>query len=194
MENSGRSQSAFHLVQLSLMGMNINRQIWISLSIIVGSLILAAAAIYFMSLGIASTVNKIVADRAVVEQQASALGIIAALKSQEPQANVYAAAMDSVLPTQSELLQFSPWIQKIAQNDSVTVQVAFEGTSVPSGENIPGNEAFSLTINGSLNEIADFLSDIETKQPGFLLNITSYDLTYQNSDYQMAGQGVAYFK
>jgi Tfp pilus assembly protein PilO len=178
---------------------NLKRPFIISLSIILGSAITAAAGLYFLADNISATAVKIVADRADIDKQTGSLGVLAALKGQAVQAETYQAAMDNLLPTQDGLIDFSQWIAGIAAQNQVAANVSFNGNPVAPppaapGQTAPGQAPFSLSITGSLNNIIAFLSDIESQTPGFLLRLTSFDLESTNGSYQWSGQGTVFFR
>jgi len=175
------------------MGPNLNRQLWIGFSMIVVSIGLAIGTFYFLIGRIDTAVAQIVADRALIIQQSGALGVVAQLRQQAPRAAVYQAALDKLLPAQDGLIGFSQWIAGIASRNEVVASVSFQdsGSGAPGGN---GQERFSITVNGSVNNIIAFLNDIESKEPGFLLQLSSFDFTNQGGNYQFIGQGVLFYR
>jgi len=176
------------------MHLNLRRQLWTSLSIIVGSIIAVTIGLNILSGDITILAGKISSDRSLIDQQTGILAILASLKAQEPQAAVYQSAMDGLLPTQDGLIDFTSWIADAAKADGVSAQVAFQGAVTPGTGVTPGNAGFSFTVTGPLNAISAFLSDIETKKTGFIIQINSYDLSDQNEGYQLTGQGSTFFR
>jgi hypothetical protein len=176
------------------MGSHLNRQLWIGFSVIVASIAIAAIAFYLLTGHIDTAVAQIVADQALVEQQTGALGVVAQLKQQAPQAAIYQAAMDKLLPAQDGLIGFTQWVSGIATQDQVTTSVSFQGSGAPSPGVSGGQTGFSISVGGGINNIIAFLNDIESKVPGFLLQLTSFDLTNQNGTYQLTAQGNLFYR
>ncbi len=181
------------------MATDIRRQWWISIGVIAGSIAAAAITLYFLSGSIAAIADKIVADRSLINQQTGALAALAQLREQASQAAVDQAAMNALLPGQDALIGFAPWISKIASADGVSAQATF-GSDVGNGSvSAPGafgakNMPFSLAASGPISNMVSFLDDIEVRQPGFLIQLTSFDLTYQSGAYQLNGQGQVFYR
>ena len=168
---------------------DIKKQLWISGAIIFGSMVVAAAVVYYLSFDIAAKAKAIADDRSLTDQKTGVLAVLAGLKAQAPQAAAYQAAIDQLIPSQDGLIGFGGWLNQIASSDGVTANFSFDGDPVPASGNIPGYVAFSLNASGPINNIVNFLDDIESKSPGFLLSIKSFDLTEQTANYQIVAQG-----
>jgi hypothetical protein len=173
---------------------NFKRQLIISFCIIVASVVAATVALYFVSGDIAAQVDKIQADRALIDQDTGALDVVSDLKEQLPQAVAYQNAIDQLLPTQDGLIGLGDWLNTIASAHQVTATVSFTGNLVPPTLAVPGESAFSLTVDGPLDDVVAFLSDIETKSSGFLLQISSFDVVDNNGSYQLTAQGNVFFR
>lgn len=174
--------------------LHFKRQLWISLAIIFGSIIIAVIAFNYLASALVVGANKITADRALIDQQADSLGVIAALKNQAPKAAVYQTAMDSLLPTQDGLIGFSQWINTVAAAHQVSVSASFQGNIIQPAGSDPGQAAFSMDVTGSLNDIAAFLNDAESKASGFFITVNSFNLIDKNSTYDLTGQGNVLFR
>ena|SRR5438105_2293623 len=170
------------------------RELWIGLSIIFGSMAVAAVVLYFLAGDISYKSRKIIADRILVNQQSNILGTLAALKQAAPIAATYQAAMEKLLPTQDGLIYFSQWVADIANREGVVANVNFQGTPLPSSEVLLGRAPFSLQVSGSLNNIAAFLADMESKSTGFLMQMGSFTLTAKGLSYQLDTQGNVFFR
>lgn len=172
---------------------SLKNQLIISFSIIVVSVVAATVALYLISGDIAAQVKTIQADRASISQDTGALTLVSDLKKQESQVDGYQAAIDQLLPTQDGLIGFSSWIGTIANANQVTATVSFSGNPLPPVTGLQGSSGFSLEVDGSLANIVAFLKDVETS-PGFLLQISSYDLVASGSGDRLTAQGVVFFR
>ena len=177
------------------MAPHLHRQLWISFSIIVAGVLVAAIAFYFLTGDIAAATARIAADRALIYKQTGALGIVAQLKQEAPRAAAYQAAMDKLLPAQDGLIGFNQWLSGIAAQHQVTASASFQSNTTPPSGATPGQTGFSLSASGGINNLIAFLADTESsKPPGFLLQVTSFDLTNQGGNYQLTGQGNLFFR
>jgi hypothetical protein len=176
------------------MDTNFKRHLIISFGIILGSALVAALALNWLSGSIAESSQKIVQDRSLIDQQNGALSALATLKAQAPQAAKYEVAMNKLLPTQDGLISFGQWLTAFATEHGVTATFFFQGTPVPPAGTTVGTAPFALTISGSLNGITTFLNDANTKATGFPFEINSFDMTNTNGSYQFSGHGNIFFR
>lgn len=170
------------------------RQLILSFGVIIASVAVATVAIYIVSGDIASQVQKIQADRALINQNSGALDVVADLRDQVPQADSYAAAIDQLLPNQDGLIGFSNWLDTIAAANQVSASASFAGGPTPPSASVPGELSFSLQVSGSLANITTFLNDIEAKSPGFLLEISSFNIVPSGGNEELTAQGNVFFR
>jgi hypothetical protein len=175
-----------------------NRRLWISSAIILGSIAIASAAFYYISQDISGNVNKIVADRMLINQQTNAVSTLAELKDDAASAQPYQAAMEQLLPTQDGLIGFSGWLQGIGNADQVAVTTTFNPNAIinnntPGNPNSAGAMGFSLQAQGSVAAIAAFMEDIQTKS-GFFVQINSFNLVGGSSGDMLSAQGLVFFQ
>ena len=168
------------------------KQLWLSLGIVLGSVVLATIALYFLSGQMDAEAQKIVTDQAIVGRQVALLGILAELKRDAPIAAQYSQAMDKLLPKHDDLIGLSPWLNGIAATHGVTITFSFTGASSPPNGSMPGSDVFSLSANGNLANLTAFLEDAETKAAGYLLTIDTFDLSGSENGYQLSMQGKAF--
>lgn len=176
---------------------NFARKAWISLLIILGSIIVASVVLYYFSNDIAFQASKIASERKAVNGQNSALGSLASLKSDAPKADAYAVAINQLLPDQYGIVNFSSWLDAIAKKYNVTVTLSLSGSGVPSAQptpSSPGTVDFSFTASGSTGNVTQFLKDAEMESSGFLFNLGSFDYTTEASSEKVNAQGTLFFK
>ena len=170
------------------------RKLWISFGIIVGSIAIAIGILAFFSGRISSEANAIVSDRAMVRSKTDALANLAQLESEVPQAAQYQAAIDQLLPDQYGLVAFTQWLAQLGDKYGVTTDAAFQGSVTPSAGTTPGTAQFSFSAQGSPSALAAFLDGMSAKSSGFLLTLTSFDVTGVGSNENMTGQGTLFFR
>jgi hypothetical protein len=168
------------------------KQLWISVGVIVGALVVASLGLYILSNDIAGQTQKIVNDKTEAAQQAAVLGILAQLKSDAPVAATYTAAMNKLVPTHDDLIEVPGWLNTLAANHNVSISFSFQGGNAPASESSFGTDGFTLSVEGAPSDIAAFLADMETNSPKFLLSVTSFNLMSNGSGYSLSVQGVFY--
>jgi hypothetical protein len=168
-------------------------KIWLSLAMMAASIIVAFFAIQFLSGKLSVTSNAIVDDRATVQSETNALANLAQLEADAPQAMLYQAAMNQLLPDQYTLVTLPQWLAQLGGKDGVVVSAAFQGApTLPSGET-PGAAQFSFNAQGTPQNIATFLDDMNKKSVGFLVTLTSFGMTSDGLNENVTGQGTAFF-
>jgi hypothetical protein len=172
-----------------------NRQLWISLGIIFGSIIVASITIYIFSGNITSAANKIILQRTLVEQQTDALANLAKLKADAPQAERYQVAINQLLPKQYGLVGFREWLDQRSRVHSVSANFSFQGDPTLAGDTTPGSAGFTLSVQASsISTLVSFLKDLESQAPGFLLALNTFDLTNDGSNVGLNGRGALFFQ
>lgn len=171
---------------------NLKKQLWISFSLVLATLIIASVALYYIAGDIAVKADKIVSDRTLIDQQTGAIAVLTNLKAQEPQAMSYEAAMENLLPTQDGLIGFGDWLNGIAATNQVSANFSFQENATLATANTPGDTGVSLSVSGPISNIENFLEDVESSSPGFLVSIDSFDLSQSNGSYQLTAQGDTY--
>jgi hypothetical protein len=170
------------------------RQLWISFGIIAGSIAIAAGILVFFSGNISAQADAIVSDRATVQSKTGALANLAQLESEAPQAAQYQSAINQLLPDQYGLVTFTQWIAQLGAKYAVTTNAAFQGSVVPSAGTTPGVAQFSFSAEGPPENISAFLDGMNVKSTGFLVTLTSFDVTGSGSNENMTGQGTLFFR
>lgn len=171
-----------------------NRYLWISFGVILGAFIIVAIAFYFLIGDITSRSKTISSDRALIAKQNDSLATFAEIKQDSAQAAVYKTAMDKLLPTQNELINFAQWLQSTAGADNITADFSFTANTVPATQNSPGTVGFSLTADGRSNDIVSFLKELELQAPNFLLSFNSFNLTQNGDDTKIVTGGNIFFR
>lgn len=171
------------------MKIGFNQQLLINFGIVLGATAAATTGLYFLSADITVQANKIIFDRALVERQAAVVGILAGLKSDAPKAAQYVDAMKKLLPTHDELIGFSPLLDTLGRTHSVSVTFSFRGDNTAATESLVGSDGLNLSVTGASGDIMAFFDDMETKIPGFLLSIETFDLVKADAGYRLTMQG-----
>lgn len=170
-----------------------SRHLWISSSILLGSVIIAAVALQFVAGKMSADAAAIVADRAAVVSQNNLLSELTAFGSDAPRAAQYEAAMNQLLPDQYGLVTFPQWLSQLGSKYNVTTDAAFQGSvNLPAG-GTAGTAQFSFSAVGSPQNLAAFLAAMHASS-GFLVELTSFGVTNNGSSDNMTGQGTLFFR
>jgi hypothetical protein len=116
------------------------------------------------------------------------------LETTAPEAALYEAAMEKLLPDQYGLVDFGPWLTKLGNQYGVTASFSFQGNPSAPPAGTLGSAPFSLTAQGdSIQSLTNFLKDIESQAPGYLLSISSFDLS-NSANPSLTAQGTLFFR
>lgn len=171
------------------------REVWIGTGLIVMSLGIFFAVSVVASSRIEELSAKIESSRLALAKRAELLGNLAAIKTSAPEAAAYAQKIDSLLPSQEQLLNFPQTLGAQAAARKVSFNFSFQGApNAPAGSS-PGSAPFSIDITGSLDSLLLFLNDSELKTTKYLYALDSFDLTRSDAgDYRISARGKAFFK
>lgn len=169
------------------------KELIISLSIIFGSILLLGTAILFLSYDVAAQAEKVVSGRNSLLERANSLGVLAELKSGAIKAAVYRQAMNKILVTKDQLLDFRGWLDGLARGRNLTLSFSFRGETVPPSGDLPASIGFSLGVKGGLEDVLGFLKDIEFASPRFLLSLDDFSGKRDGLNYDFIGDGKVFF-
>lgn len=170
------------------------RELLIS-SLIVGTAVVAfGLAFYFLTNDLSSQAQKIVVDRASLAQRTILLSSLADLKRDAAEAAVYSQAMDKILVSQDQLIDFPQWISDLARIRQVSLSFSFQGDQVPPQNGSLGYINFSLDASGNLDNLGAFVEDLELQAPRFLVVLDTVDLSGGGTAYRLLSQGRVFFR
>ncbi len=173
---------------------NFKTRLLINGGIIVVSIVFGVVAFVYLSRDLHSAADKFVSGRATTQANTAALGRLAELEHDAPAAAVYETAINTLLPTQSSLINTPPEVTALATADGVTANFSFQGNPSTPAEGSFGIVPFSLDVEGPMEQVTTFLSDFETKANGYLLNITSLSVLNSDSGAHLSAQGNLFFQ
>jgi len=163
-------------------------------SVIVGSVILAAVGFWLLSGSITAEADRVVAQKVAAQETTNAVANFAVLKAAAPQAAQYGVAIQKLMSDQSGLITFSSWVNQAANKYNVTATVAYQGDPVPSSAGVPGTANFTMTAQGPENSITPFVNYLSSQAAGFMLSFGSFDFTNDQDQENIIAQGTLYFR
>ena len=169
------------------------RQLWISFGIVVASIAIAAGAISFFSGSFSAQADVITQDRGEIQKNTDAVTYLSQLEAAAPQAAQYQAAIDQLLPDQYGLVTYTQWLAQLGAKYNVSTNAAFQGSVVTSTETTAGTAQFSFSAKGSPDNLTTFLKGMNDKTSGFLVSLTSFDVTSDGTNETVTGQGILFF-
>ena len=170
------------------------RSLIISLTAIFVGFIASAAAFYVLGIRLNSLSAKIEREQGLITQRTDVVDVLAELKKVAPEAEPYSRAMDSLLPTQDQLLDFPGYLETLAKNYGVSLSFNFQGEPSVAQKDSPGSLGFVLSLTGELSNNMEFLKALEAKSARFLLAVQNFSLSRVSGGYNMGVQGLVFFK
>lgn len=164
------------------------------MGIILASIVAATAAFSYFSGAIGDHVNKIVAAKQEADSEAASVADVASLQAAASQATQYDAAISTLIPDQSGLINFSTWVSQIAATYQVSVSVAYQGDPTPPSGNSPGTAVFTMTVQGPEGSVLPFIDYLSSEAPGFIVSFTSFNFANDQTQETFTAQGVTYFR
>jgi Tfp pilus assembly protein PilO len=175
------------------MSTNFNKRLWLSVGIIAVSIGLTIGGILYVSNDLNANAAKLIHARATMQENTEALTLLATLEQAQPLAQAYETAINSLLPSKTQLINTPQTIARIGQSDGVVATFSCQGNPTTPPAGTVGTVPFSITAAGSLANIASFMKDLETNS-AFLLNINSFDVVTNAGNSTLNAQGALYFQ
>ncbi|MBI2033883.1 MAG: hypothetical protein HYT13_02170 [Candidatus Liptonbacteria bacterium] len=171
------------------------RSLITSLIVIFIGFVGSAVAFYVLGIQLSSLSAKVAREKGLIAQRTGVVDILAELKKVAPEAEPYSRAMDSLLPTQDQLLGFSIYLDALAKNYGVSLGFNFQGETNAAQKDSPGSLGFALSLTGGLSNNLEFLKALEAKSARFLFVVQNFSLNRKSGgDYNMSVQGLVFFK
>lgn len=170
------------------------KEMIISVIIVLGSILVFGTSLYFLAKSLKADATHISNDRLVIAHNASMLGVLAELKRDASQADLYQKAIEKILVPRDRLLDFQRWLDGLRRVRQVDMNFAFVGSESAPTETFPGYISFSLDISGTLDNLTAFLKDIELQSTQFLVSLDTFDVSGSGSSYRIISRGRVFFK
>ena len=158
-------------------------------------LVIAAALFFGISFyknSLAAIVSKI-RDNSVLllSQQAQSEGLTV-LREQEIAAKKYSDIFNKIFPYEDDLLDFPRFWQDLVRKKGLTSSFSFSATDVRPLSLEPGYKTYSSSLNGSYQNIINFLSDIS--QSNFLITVDTIDLLVSGNEFRVNLTGRIFYR
>jgi hypothetical protein len=170
------------------------RQLGISIAVIVGTVVIATVALYFLTENIEETARAIGMARAQTASENAELQDLASLEQNAGSAASYQAAMDKLLASQAALITFPAQVESLSRAHAVSTSFSFDGSPLPPATSTPGSITFSLNVSGPIAGVISFMKDFESAAPVLLSSLDAANVTGSGSSYTLTVRGTVYFK
>ena len=169
--------------------------VWIGVGIIAGGILLFFLLGAYLSGRIEGKSDAIAADRLVIAKRAELFANLAELKNRSAEVAKYRQKIDALLPSKDQLFSFPQTLNGLAIIHKISLNFSFKGAPIPPKTDFPGTANFSMDMNGSLENIALFLDDVEINATRFLIGVDSFDLVnISGTEYRLSAQARVFFK
>lgn len=166
----------------------------IGVSFIVGSFLVFAIAVYFLSDAISVQAQKVSDSKNAIRAHSDLIEGLANQKAISPDVKKFEQAINLILPPKDELVNFSKWLDGLSRAHNVNVSFSFNGDAIPSTDTSAGYIKFTLNISGEYANVANFVSDVELKSAKYTVSFDSFDLKRNNSNYTSIINGRIFFR
>lgn len=165
----------------------------IDISVIAGSFIAFAAAIWQIGIQLSTQTSEIVRSRNLIAERAVAVAQLSELKRAAPEIAPYENTVNVLLPDQDQLFDFPRYLDSLSKIRSVNISFSFQNIH-PSEGTAPGFAAFAMTANGSRENLIGFIKELESPSARFLVAIQSVSLSRSGTSYQANIPGRVFIK
>jgi len=170
------------------------RAVYLNSVLILTSFIVFFGAIWFLGRLIQDGSMKLVDQFSNYFYQSYAAERLLGLKQLQPQAKDLERKMQILLPVQDQLLNFPDFIKSIADAEQVTLSFSFNSGNIVSPDGGAGSIGFTLRSTGTLENLRDFLDNLENKTKRFWVGVDTVDFTRSGDSYALSAQGKVFFR
>jgi len=173
---------------------NFKRELIISIAFIAGSMLIFAAAAYFLSDAITTKAEKISSERSSIQNRSDLIEGLAEQKASSPEVKKFQQDINLILPQKDDLVNYQSWLDGLSRVYQVSINFQFVGDTVPSNGTDAGYIRFSLDSNGSYMSLTNFLRDVEFKAPRYMTKFDDFDLKRNGDTYSASVNGKIFFR
>ncbi len=179
---------------LKAMSENFRKDLIIGASFIASSFLVFAVAAYFLSNAITVQAQKVSDSKNAIRAHSDLIEGLANQKALSPDVKKFEQAINLILPSKDELVNFSKWLDGLSRAHSVNVSFSFNGDAVPSTGSNAGYIKFTLNISGGYANLADFVRDVELRSAKYTTSFDSFDLKRNDNSYTSVINGRVFFR
>jgi len=172
----------------------LRRELIVSLTVVVAAFVLGIIGIFWLRWSLNEVAGKV--EQAHIDQarRSGLLGSSAELRQDEARADELLRVFERLVPNEDNLINLQTFLKVLAQRHNVGLDFNFQGgPTAPKGDQ-PGQQGFSISLRGELDNIMSFVEDLETRHTSFLFTINSMSFSQAGEEYQAQFTVTTYFK
>lgn len=177
------------------MVVDFKRQLWMTLTVILGVFVLFGPAFFWVRRQIDFQVSDIVRQRELIRQESTLTGTLADLKREKQTVEIYQQNLERLVVGRDQLIVgFSEWLEREARFYDVGTSFNFQGSEVlPAGDSF-GQAEFGVRLTGSVSSLVGLFRRLEQESRQFLINFNDFDVSQGPQGYVLAAGGRVYFR
>src|ERR1044072_7744301 len=145
------------------MPQHFRRYLLINSGIILASFLVCGLLYYFAAQLLSGKKEQIVTDRTAITRRSLEQENLSQLKAGAAEAETLQNDLNALLPTQDGLIGFPQFMNTMARNHSLGLTFNFAAAPAAPGAGVAGTVSFFATLQGSADNIARFIDDVENK-------------------------------
>jgi Tfp pilus assembly protein PilO len=158
------------------------RGFWVT----IGAVVILVAITTWVGFDLYQLALTVQQERQERAERVAAAHALATLQSDALRAQAYRSTLENILPTKDTLIQFPKEIVALGKEGGEDVGVTFR-TETASTEKTPGSIQFAMTVDGSYDEIAAFISRVERSR--YIVAWDTIDVSEQKGRYRATIDG-----
>lgn len=161
-----------------------HKKLIINIAIALGLIVIVFIILIFLGRDISARITKIENFQRELKFRTNSLESLAVLKQEAEKAIPYFNTLQTILPTQDELINFRQNLNKLAGVNNVDLRFSFRN-EMPITAQEPAATTFSFTLSSSYYNFLNFLQALENSQ--YFIELESIDLTRENKTKKFSG-------
>jgi len=162
----------------------------LSLSVILGTLLIIAVVIVYLGFDISTKASFISDTQTQLFKRVADIANLTKLKEQEKAADAALSKLNDALPKRDSLFSVSRDLGDFARARSLSFGSKFGEESAP-GEGTPGFIRLEMNTGGSYADLVAFIKDIEASS--YFINLLNFDIVRQGTRFSALLNGEVFF-
>ena len=155
---------------------------WVTLGVVA----LLGLLTFLLGADMSRLANKIQQAREEHAGRVAAVSAFATLQSDAIRARPYSNALENILPTKDNLIEFPKEMKELGRRNGIDVAITFGAEAQSSGKS-PGSIRFAMTADGSYDGIVAWMSAVEHSR--YIVGWNSVDVVEQKGRYHASIDG-----
>lgn len=167
------------------------RKLTTNISLFGGIVLILGGLLVILGFDIGSQTQKIRTQRESLVNRTQSVSTLANLQNDFNESQKYLSALENILPTRDQLIDFPRELEIAARNQNLGFGFSFGNEKSPSNSE-PGATTFSVTLQGTQTQIFNFVRFLE--QSRFLISFSTFDMNRSGERFNTTIRGEVFFK